>query len=77
MHTFSPGLNPPLLYAPARFRHDSPFRSPTCLRTLWMALFCVKCKFPITHVGFLESTGKTKVRAREYFCIGLFTKTDL
>ena len=48
MRTYSPGLNPLLLNAPARFRHDSPSRPHTCVRTLWMNLNCVGCKLLIT-----------------------------
>ena len=39
----------------------------------------IEIKFRITYVAlsFLESTWKTKVRVHEYFCNGLFAKTDL
>ena len=77
MRTYSLDLNPLPLCAPARFPHESPSRFPTCIRTLWMTFYCVRCKLFITHVGFFESTWKTKVRVSEYFCNGLFTKTDL
>ena len=71
MSTHSPDFDPPPLCTPARFRRDTSSCSPTCVLTLWMALYCVRYKFFITHVGFLESTSKTKVRVRKYFCNGL------
>ena len=77
MSTYSPDFDPLPLYTPALFRRDTSSYSPTCVLTLWIALYCVRYKFFMTHVGFLESTSKTKVTVREYFCNGLFTKTDL
>ena len=77
MSTYSPDFDPLPLYTPALFRRDTSSYSPTCVLTLWIVLYCVRYKFFITHVGFLESTSKIKVRVREYFCNGLFTKTDL
>ena len=71
MSTYSPDFDPLPLYTPALFRRDTSSYSPTCVLTLWIALYCVKYKFSITHVGFLESTSKTKVRVRKYFCNGL------